>query len=235
MLRGGELERSAAAQAFRRAPHEAQDERVEGCAQRARGRESLAQRDNWGHGGPWQEGVRVPLILRLPGNERAGERIATPVHLVDIATTVLAFAGLPADPALPGCSLLTAPPPERVVSGGQDPVHYLVRWPRKVTRAGDRVGWFDLAKDPGEKDPQRESVAEFEALRAAMALDPASFHAPGAAAALTPDDRAELEATGNLRLETAKAYAATGVDYLSVGGLTHSSPILDIALDLRAA
>ena len=47
-------------------------------------------------------------------------------------------------------------------------------------------------------------------------------------------DRAELEATGNLTLETVEAYAATGVDYLSVGGLTHSSPILDIALDLRA-
>ncbi|WP_045744062.1 carboxylating nicotinate-nucleotide diphosphorylase [Actinoplanes rectilineatus] len=46
--------------------------------------------------------------------------------------------------------------------------------------------------------------------------------------------RVELEATGNLTLETAAAYAATGVDYLSVGGLTHSSPILDIALDLRA-
>ncbi|WP_238015392.1 carboxylating nicotinate-nucleotide diphosphorylase [Dactylosporangium sp. AC04546] len=45
--------------------------------------------------------------------------------------------------------------------------------------------------------------------------------------------RAELEATGNLRLETAAEYAATGVDYLSVGGLTHSSPILDIAMDLR--
>jgi nicotinate-nucleotide pyrophosphorylase (carboxylating) len=45
-------------------------------------------------------------------------------------------------------------------------------------------------------------------------------------------DRAELEATGNLTLETAAAYASTGVDYLSVGGLTHSSPILDIAMDL---
>lgn len=47
-------------------------------------------------------------------------------------------------------------------------------------------------------------------------------------------DRAELEATGNLTLETAGEYAATGVDYLSVGGLTHSSPILDIAMDLRS-
>jgi nicotinate-nucleotide pyrophosphorylase (carboxylating) len=46
-------------------------------------------------------------------------------------------------------------------------------------------------------------------------------------------DRTELEATGNLTLDTVEAYAATGVDYLSVGGLTHSSPILDIAMDLR--
>jgi len=45
--------------------------------------------------------------------------------------------------------------------------------------------------------------------------------------------RAELEATGGLTLDGAAEYAATGVDYLSVGALTHSSPILDIALDLR--
>ena len=43
-----------------------------------------------------------------------------------------------------------------------------------------------------------------------------------------------MEATGNLTLAVAADYAATGVDYLSVGGLTHSSGILDIALDLRA-
>lgn len=46
--------------------------------------------------------------------------------------------------------------------------------------------------------------------------------------------RAELEATGGLTLDKAAEYAATGVDYLSVGALTHSSPILDIAFDLRA-
>lgn len=46
-------------------------------------------------------------------------------------------------------------------------------------------------------------------------------------------DRAELEATGGLTLDVAAGYGATGVDYLSVGALTHSSPILDIALDLR--
>jgi nicotinate-nucleotide pyrophosphorylase (carboxylating) len=45
----------------------------------------------------------------------------------------------------------------------------------------------------------------------------------------------ELEATGGLTLQVAREYAETGVDYLSVGGLTHSSPILDLALDLADA
>jgi nicotinate-nucleotide pyrophosphorylase (carboxylating) len=45
----------------------------------------------------------------------------------------------------------------------------------------------------------------------------------------------EIEATGGLTLEVARAYAETGVDYLSVGGLTHSSPILDLAVDLLPA
>lgn len=47
--------------------------------------------------------------------------------------------------------------------------------------------------------------------------------------------RVELEATGNLTLDRAAEVAGTGVDYLSVGGLTHSSPILDLALDLQAS
>jgi len=46
--------------------------------------------------------------------------------------------------------------------------------------------------------------------------------------------RVELEATGNVTLERARAIAETGVDYLSVGALTHSSPILDLAPDLVA-
>jgi nicotinate-nucleotide pyrophosphorylase (carboxylating) len=46
--------------------------------------------------------------------------------------------------------------------------------------------------------------------------------------------RAVLESSGRLDLETARTYAETGVDYLAVGALTHSSRILDIGLDLRS-
>ncbi|MCL2424584.1 MAG: nicotinate-nucleotide diphosphorylase (carboxylating), partial [Micrococcales bacterium] len=40
------------------------------------------------------------------------------------------------------------------------------------------------------------------------------------------------EASGGLRLTNAREVAETGVDYISVGALTHSSPQLDIGLDL---
>ena len=43
---------------------------------------------------------------------------------------------------------------------------------------------------------------------------------------------AKLEASGGLRLENVREVAGTGVHYLSVGALTHSSPALDLALDV---
>jgi nicotinate-nucleotide pyrophosphorylase (carboxylating) len=44
--------------------------------------------------------------------------------------------------------------------------------------------------------------------------------------------RVQLESSGGLTLDTAAAYAGTGVDYLAVGALTHSVRVLDIGLDL---
>ena len=45
--------------------------------------------------------------------------------------------------------------------------------------------------------------------------------------------RAELEASGGVTLETVRAIAATGVDFVSVGALTHSAPALDLSLILE--
>jgi nicotinate-nucleotide pyrophosphorylase (carboxylating) len=47
--------------------------------------------------------------------------------------------------------------------------------------------------------------------------------------------RALLEASGGVTLESVTAIAATGVDLISVGALTHSAPALDISLDLDLA
>jgi nicotinate-nucleotide pyrophosphorylase (carboxylating) len=46
--------------------------------------------------------------------------------------------------------------------------------------------------------------------------------------------RARLEASGGLDLRRAREVAETGVDFLAVGALTHSAPVLDVAMDLRS-
>jgi nicotinate-nucleotide pyrophosphorylase (carboxylating) len=46
------------------------------------------------------------------------------------------------------------------------------------------------------------------------------------------DGRARTEASGGVRLDTVRAIAQTGVDYVSVGAVTHSATAVDIALDL---
>jgi nicotinate-nucleotide pyrophosphorylase (carboxylating) len=45
--------------------------------------------------------------------------------------------------------------------------------------------------------------------------------------------RSRTEASGGLTLDRARAVAATGVDYLAIGALTHSAPVLDIGCDFR--
>jgi nicotinate-nucleotide pyrophosphorylase (carboxylating) len=62
-----------------------------------------------------------------------------------------------------------------------------------------------------------------ETLREAVAI----------AAAYTEGGRAVLEASGGLTLERARAVAETGVDWISVGALTHSVRVFDLGLDLR--
>ena len=46
--------------------------------------------------------------------------------------------------------------------------------------------------------------------------------------------RAETEASGGVTLETVRAIAETGVDYVSVGALTHSAPALDLSMALES-
>ncbi len=45
------------------------------------------------------------------------------------------------------------------------------------------------------------------------------------------DGRAVTEASGGIKLDTVRAIAETGVNWISVGALTHSAPALDLALD----
>jgi nicotinate-nucleotide pyrophosphorylase (carboxylating) len=47
--------------------------------------------------------------------------------------------------------------------------------------------------------------------------------------------RAELEASGGVTLQTLRAVAETGVDWVSMGALTHSAPALDLSMLLELA
>ena len=45
------------------------------------------------------------------------------------------------------------------------------------------------------------------------------------------DGRSQIEASGGITLESVRAVAETGVNYISVGALTHSAAAVDIAMD----
>jgi nicotinate-nucleotide pyrophosphorylase (carboxylating) len=62
-------------------------------------------------------------------------------------------------------------------------------------------------------------------------LDNMSISETKEAVLLTRETKTLLESSGGLTLETVKSYAETGVDYLAIGAITHSAPILDIGLD----
>ena len=66
----------------------------------------------------------------------------------------------------------------------------------------------------------------------AVLLDNMSVDALRQAVAMVAG-RAITEASGRITVNTASAVAATGVDLISIGWLTHSAQILDIGLDYR--
>ena len=104
-----------------------------------------------------------------------------------------------------------------------------------ITEAVRRVREGDQRHRPIEVE-----VTNLDQLREALAsaidrilLDNMSHEMMRAAVELTAG-KIPLEASGNVNLDTVAAIAATGVDFISVGALTHSVKALDVSLDLRA-
>jgi nicotinate-nucleotide pyrophosphorylase (carboxylating) len=79
-------------------------------------------------------------------------------------------------------------------------------------------------------DQVREALAAGVQL---VLLDNFDLDTTAAAVSLARGTGCRLEASGGLTLERARAVAQTGVDYLAVGALTHSAPVLDLGFDLR--
>jgi nicotinate-nucleotide pyrophosphorylase (carboxylating) len=108
-----------------------------------------------------------------------------------------------------------------------------------VVAAGGVRAAFEAVRREFPDVPVEVEVDSIEQCREAIAagadlvlLDNMPVADIGACAQLAAG-RARLEASGGLTIETARAVAEAGVDYLAVGALTHSAPQLDIACDLR--
>jgi arylsulfatase len=101
------------------------------------------------HGHSSEEVLRVPLMIKWPAGERAGERVEVASGSLDVAPTLLRAAGLPAE-GLPGRDLrrLTAARPIFVGSNFEAVIDG--RFKAVIDpRDGGRL-LFDLAADPGE-------------------------------------------------------------------------------------
>ncbi len=107
--------------------------------------------------------------------------------------------------------------------------------------AGSITAAFDRIRDRFPDVPIQVEVTTVDEAREAIAagarfvmcdnMSPQLLRETVAAITAT-GEAVEVEATGGLTLDRAAEFAATGVDFLSVGALTHSAGILDIALDL---
>ncbi len=108
-----------------------------------------------------------------------------------------------------------------------------------VHAAGGVVPAYEAVRSRYPDLPVQVEVTTLDQLRELLAvgatevlLDNMSTELMAEAVRLT-GGRARLEASGGLTLEQAREVATTGVDLVAVGALTHSAPVLDIAMDLR--
>lgn len=152
----------------------------------------------------YRETTQVPLIVKLPQQRRAGERIARAVGLVDIFPTVLSAVGIE-PPASDGLSLLAAPaaPDRRLYSETMYPRLHL-GWSELRSLSDSRFRFidgpdpelYDLAADPHERDNARERERRaFTERRAALAEMPLAL---AAAAPVSPEEARKLAALGYL-------------------------------------
>jgi len=124
--------------------------------------EEFYEHSGWWHGTTlYEEAVHVPLMLKLPRQERAGTRVAEPVRTIDVAPTLLSVAGVKRPPAFMGVDLTTAAADSRPLYAEEDhegnDLHSLRigDWKLITANPGNPRGLqpvelYDLAADPGE-------------------------------------------------------------------------------------
>ena len=111
--------------------------------------EAFGERGEFGHNSLHEEIVRVPLIIKWPNGDRAGENHGSPCSAVDLAPTLLNFAGLAAE-ELPGQDLRARLLEKAVFSGTLDRA-VILGDEKGIFSAKFPAQAFNLAVDPGER------------------------------------------------------------------------------------
>ena len=157
----------------------------------------------------YREVLQVPLIVKLPGGERAGERVAVGAQLSDVAPTVYSVAGLPSPDRLAGLDLLgldvtsSGGAPRRIVSESVYPrIHFgwsdlgsIVEGDLHFIESPDPE-LYRLAEDPGERtNVIQEERSAARRLRAALQEIDRTLTSP---AEDDPETRRRLESLGYL-------------------------------------
>jgi len=199
------------------------------------------------------------IVMKIEGNARSiltAERTALNFaqHLSGIATLTATFVALTAGTSArildtrktkPGYRLLE----KQAVLDGGGTNHRLGLYDRAMVKdnhlvAGGGIGFLRNAAAKLKRErPDTEIEVEADHLEQVaelleldfidhILLDNMSLEAMREAVRLRGERaRPRLEASGNVNLQTVSEIAATGVDFISVGAITHSAPALDIGLD----
>jgi choline-sulfatase len=151
----------------------------------------------------YREAIQVPLLVKLPGNRRAGETVAASAQLIDVLPTVTKLLGIETRETHRGQSLLSLGAGDRAVYSeseyarlhfGWSGLRSLVRGQRHLIAAASQSELYDMASDSPERhdlaSAQRRDVA---ALRGELERMPA---APAKAARIDPQEAAKLAALG---------------------------------------
>lgn len=161
----------------------------------------------------YREALHVPLVLKLPGNQRAGEISIDPVGLIDIVPTVLAVVGLTPPPGLPGTNLLAASAAHRRLYAETFYPRIHLGWSALRSLIDERYQLidgpdpelYDLIADAAERDNLRDRERRaFQERRQEIALVPEALTE---ATPASPEERKRLAALGYL---TGTESATTG-------------------------
>jgi len=184
----------------------------------------------------YREAIRVPLLVKLPGARRAGERVARPVGLVDVLPTVASLVKLEAPAAAKGVSLLardSGTPARRIYSETLYP-RLALGWSELYSLEDARFQYieaprpelYDVTADPAERRDLAGGKPEaFRSMRAELAKIPRMDASPTGA---TEEEVKKLGSLGYIHIERGAPGAALPDPKDRIGALAKYKTLFEL-------